>query len=236
MARTDFAIAVAWRLGLFIAATVAFPFALAVILKASNCRGVGGACGALALVIGVYVKPIIVIAFVASLFGVAIRRMRDLGVPGLVGLFVPLLLLFDWQFLTIVGAPWSVGFVLGGPGGPPYFFLSALACMTVLCCLASGEAPAARFGIAGKLAIAVTIAVVVLGLVRFFFFGLVMSGGMTTAMAMLKVVGLAFRVAPWLLLFQVCVFAYLVWQDRSRRDDTTPPRRVTRTAFGQRTG
>src|SRR5258707_12347069 len=116
MSQRDYAVASAWRVGLFAVVTVAYPFLLASVLRSSNCAGVGGACGALALVISMVVKPIIFIAFVVSMIAISVRRARDVGLPGFAALVIPALMLSDWQFGPTFGAPCSVGFVLGSMG------------------------------------------------------------------------------------------------------------------------
>lgn len=243
--RGEYAIAVGWRLGLFVAVTVAFPFALAGTLTASKCAGVGGACGALALVIGLYVKPIVFLVFLASLIGISLKRARDLGVPGAIGLLVPALLLADWQFATIVGAPWSVGFVLGGVFRVPYHFLSALLCIGFLCCAGpadeSGQAASDRFGVVGKLALSVSVVIAAVGLMRLGVFGMIMAGGLKTALRVLSVVAQANRIVPWAVLMQAGLLGYLLWQDRAPRNNTPRPTpkvlprsSFSRPVFGQR--
>src|SRR5215204_6604677 len=86
-----FAIAAGIRIGLFIVSIVIFPPLLWGIANASGCRGVGGACGALGLVVAMAYKPLVAVAFIFSFAGISVRRARDAGVPGWVGLFVPLL-------------------------------------------------------------------------------------------------------------------------------------------------
>lgn len=245
MTRKEYAVAAGWRLGLFIAATVGFPFALFAVLKGSNCASIGGACGALALVIGLYVKPVIFIVFLGSMVAISVRRVRDLGLPAYLGLLVPALLVVDWQFATIVGAPWSVGFVLGGLFSLPYHFLSALLCIAFLSCVGSAEgdadAPSDRFGLAGKIALALTCAILALGLMRFAVFAIIMSGGLKAMLGMFKLIAYSTRLTPWAVLLQVVLFGYLIWQDRSRRGNTPGPRRseaprtpLARPVFGQR--
>ena len=111
--RTDaatFAAAAGWVNALFVGITFAFPFLLYGLLSISGCRSTGGACGALGLVLAIWIKPMIYIAYVLSFLGLAARRLRDAGLPAALafGLFV--LMLSDVQWGMVMGAPWSVGF------------------------------------------------------------------------------------------------------------------------------
>jgi hypothetical protein len=67
---------------------------------------------------------------VFSFAGISMRRARDAGVPGSVGLFIPLLLAADGAFLHFIGE-WSPQWAL------PRNVMLALACMTGLCALPS---------------------------------------------------------------------------------------------------
>jgi len=84
--RGTFLRASALRLGLFIASVVGFPFLLMAIVVISNCRGIGGACGAVGLLAGTAFKPFAFVLFVFSFCGIAVRRARDAGMPGPVNL------------------------------------------------------------------------------------------------------------------------------------------------------
>jgi hypothetical protein len=184
MGQRAYAVSLAWRVGIFLLVTLGFPALTMLIMKATNCRSVGGACGAVALVSGIYLKPVIFLVFVGSVAWITFARMRDLAVSGFVGLVVPVLLLMDWQFGVILGAHWSVGFVLGGPLGAPYQFLSAFLCMGFLACVATqddGGNAAERFGTAGKLALAVTLLILLAGLMRIAFFGWIFSAMMSAS-------------------------------------------------------
>ena len=239
--RREYAIAVAWRFGTFAVLSLGFPFLLVLFMSASNC---GGGCGALALVAGIALKPIIVLVFVGSMCRITIARMRDVGLPGFIGLLVPLLLVVDWLFLSVIGLHWSVGFVLGGP---PYFVLSALICMAFLCAISSGNAPASRFGTAGKLVLALTVAIAFVGLVVMFggltlglmMLGAVTSGGLEFGMTMPSAVMRVAQFVPWAVFLQVVLFGYLIWQDRSRQSGTPHARpcgRITGPLVGSALG
>src|SRR5215208_6748778 len=134
-----FAIAAGIRIGLFIVSIVIFPLLLWGVANASGCRGVGGACGALGLVVAMAYKPLVAVAFIFSFAGISVRRARDAGVAGWVGLFVPLLFAADHAVLTVFGAPWSLGFSLGVlHTAVPRFTIMALWCIGAMCLLPSG--------------------------------------------------------------------------------------------------
>ena len=83
------------------------------IVVISNCRGIGGACGAVGLVAGTAFKPLAFVLFVFTFCGIAVRRAGDAGMPGPVGLFIPFLIKSKYAFLIYAAAPWSVGFSAG---------------------------------------------------------------------------------------------------------------------------
>jgi len=154
MSRGRYTRAVLIRLGLFIAATAAFPFLLYGIAILSNCRSVGGACGAVGLVVSLYGKPPIYLVFVASFIGITIKRLRDLRLPVALAAIVPLLMLADFSFGVTIGAPWSLGFVLGAMGGWPRYLFMALVGAALLCIVPSPTDEAGngrRWGHAGAI-------------------------------------------------------------------------------------
>ena len=133
--RTDaatFAAAAGWVNALFVGVTIAFPFLLYGLLSISGCRSTGGACGALGLVLAIWIKPMIYLAYVLSFLGLAARRLRDASLPAALafGLFV--LMLSDLQWGIVMGAPWSVGFATGYGGGLPLSLMAGLACVGAL--------------------------------------------------------------------------------------------------------
>ena len=170
MSRDRYTRAVLVRLGLFVAATAAFPFLLYGIATLSNCRSVGGACGAVGLVVSLYGKPPIYLLFVASFIGITIKRLRDLRLPVALAAIVPLLMLADFSFGVTIGAPWSLGFVLGAMGGWPRYLFMALVGVALLCIVptpADDEAGnGRRWGYAGA---------ILLGGLVFVTFGALMS-------------------------------------------------------------
>ncbi len=133
--RTDaatFAAAAGWVNALFVGVTIAFPFLLYWLLSISGCQRVGGACGALGLVLAIYIKPMIYIAYVLSFLGLAWRRLRDAGLPSVLALGLFVLMLSDVQWGLVMGSPWSVGFATGFRGGFPRALMAGLACVAAL--------------------------------------------------------------------------------------------------------
>jgi hypothetical protein len=133
MSGSQFGVKAGWRVGIFLALTIGFPFIVFGLVVATGARGVGGAAGALAVVAGVFLKPIIILGFAISLLSPCWQRMRSLGFPGFIGLLVPLLFLLDWPFLMIAGAHWGVGFSLGILRvNLPWFAMTALAMLVAM--------------------------------------------------------------------------------------------------------
>jgi hypothetical protein len=133
MTGSQFGVKAGWRVGIFLALTIGFPFIVYGLVVATGANGVGGAAGAVAVVAGAFLKPVIILGFAISLLSPCWRRMRSLGFPGFAGLLVPLLFLLDWPFFLIVGAHWGVGFSLGILGvNLPLFAMTALAMLIAM--------------------------------------------------------------------------------------------------------
>jgi uncharacterized membrane protein YhaH (DUF805 family) len=115
--------------------TVAFPFILAAIVYMTGASAVGGAAGALALVISVFLKPIIYLGATAYLARPSWRRLRSFNFPGLLALAVPLLMLGDIGFGIAFGSFWAVGFSLGILAALPVLLLAALILIALFCFL-----------------------------------------------------------------------------------------------------
>ena len=138
LGRKWFCLASGLRIGLFLASVVAFPLFLMGLAAATGCRRVEGACGVVGVIGAAAFKPLAFAIFVFSFVGIAMRRARDAGVPGWIGLFVPLLFAADQAFFVVAGTPWSYAFVTGVLRLPvPRYALLALACTAVLCALPS---------------------------------------------------------------------------------------------------
>jgi hypothetical protein len=101
------------RLALLIAATIGFPFFVYGVIQATDAQKVSGAAGALAVVLGIYLKPLIFFIFAASLAGISVRRAMASGLPWMAGALIVVLVVCDWQFGVAFGAHWGVAFSLG---------------------------------------------------------------------------------------------------------------------------
>jgi hypothetical protein len=126
-----------WKVGLrvaiFAALTIGFPFIVYGLILATNARSVGGASGALAAVAGIYLKPVIIVAFLISLIGPCWRRTRSLGLPAFWGLLVPFLFLMDGTYLLVVGTHWGTAFALGiWAVSAPLFAMTALVVLVAM--------------------------------------------------------------------------------------------------------
>lgn len=110
------------RTALFLAAVIGFPFIVWGVGWLTGCRSVSGSCGAVALVAGIYLKPVIILLFMLFLVRPAWRRLRSLGEPRAIALLLPLLVLGDGMLFMAIGAHWSVFFSTGlmGPLAPPF--------------------------------------------------------------------------------------------------------------------
>jgi uncharacterized membrane protein YhaH (DUF805 family) len=162
LSRGRYARATAVRIGLFVAATLAFPFLLYAIIKSSNCGGIGGACGALGLVVSVYLKPPFYLLLVLSFIGITIRRVRDVGLPVALAAVVPVLMLGDVMFGMTFGGPWSLAFSFGVITQKlPSYLIMALMCIGFLCVAPSSDEGAGsgerRWGGAGALAFGIVV-------------------------------------------------------------------------------
>ena len=158
MSGSQFGVKIGWRVGIFIALTIGFPFIVYGLVVATGARGVGGAAGAVAVVAGIFLKPVMILGFVISLLSPCWKRMRSLGFPGFFGLLAPLLFLLDWPHFLVAGAHWGVAFSLGILKlNAPLFAITALA-MLIAMGVASpsdGSSPGQRIAgrIGGTLAI-----------------------------------------------------------------------------------
>jgi uncharacterized membrane protein YhaH (DUF805 family) len=162
MSRGAYARAAAIRVGLFVAATLAFPFVLYAIIKGSGCAGIGGACGAVALVASFYIKPPLYLLLVLSFVGITVRRVRDIGLPVALAAAVPILMLGDVIFGMTYGAHWSLAFTFGAITRQiPRDLIMALMCIGFLCVARSKEeaegGDGQRWGWAGAVAFGIVV-------------------------------------------------------------------------------
>lgn len=164
MSGSQFGVKAGLRVAIFLALTLGFPFIVYGLVVATGARGVGGASGALAVVAGIYLKPLIVLVFLLSLISPCWKRMRTLGLPAALGLLVPFLFLLDAMYLTLVGTHWGVAFSLGvWTVKAPLFAMTGLA-MLLAMTLASpppdGRTPREHLGIALRIGTVATVALV----------------------------------------------------------------------------
>lgn len=101
------------RFGAFAVITLVFPLFVYVAIAISGARSVEGASGALALVLGIYLKPIIYLWFACSTLRISLKRAQTIGVSPMIGFCIPLLMLADLSFGVRFGSSWAVSFSLG---------------------------------------------------------------------------------------------------------------------------
>jgi uncharacterized membrane protein YhaH (DUF805 family) len=203
------------RIALFIASVFGFPFLVRAIATTTRC-GID-TCGAVALVTAMAFKPLAFVVFVFSFVGICLRRARDAGVPGWIGLFIPLLLSFNYGFFLFAGAPWSFAFSSGVLRvQPPYHTLLALACIAALCVLPTrrdGPGSYNPFGYAGLAAFGLGLVIAAMGIVTVSLAapGLMMvtqPGWSTVAPALIPVM----RAVPYLMIAFAALLAWIVWR------------------------
>lgn len=195
------------RVGLFVGSVFGFPFFLLALATITNCRSVGGACGAIGVIGAMAFKPLAFVLFVFSFVGISMRRARDAGVPSWIGLFIPLLFAADYTFLVFTGTPWGFGFSAGVLRIPvPYYTLLALGCIAVLSALPPrADLSSNPFGYAGWVALGLGIFVA-----TFAAWGAALT--LPGALPYLLPLARALRYVGWLLPYaMIALFAVLVW-------------------------
>ncbi|MEX3011534.1 hypothetical protein [Hoeflea sp. TYP-13] len=90
-----------------------FPLMLTALLKVSACQGVGGACGALASVIGVYGKTPVILVIGFFIIRALHRRIRWLEISAGWTVLACLWLISAIPFLLAVRNYWGANFSLG---------------------------------------------------------------------------------------------------------------------------
>jgi uncharacterized membrane protein YhaH (DUF805 family) len=161
LSRGAYARAVAIRIGLFVAATLAFPFLLYGLAKITNCSSIGGACGALAFVVALYVKPTLYLLLVLSFIGITIRRVRDVGLPVWLAAAVPVLMLGDLKNGMLFDTKIINAFKHPDPftyASVPRLLIMAGICVGFLCVARSKDAvDAERWGLPGAFAFGIVV-------------------------------------------------------------------------------
>lgn len=99
---------------------LAFPFILPPLVRATGCAGVGGACGAMALLLGIYLRLPVVLGVGVFIAVLTWKRSRSVGAHPWVFIFVLLMYLAALPFLLSFGNFWGASFALGliRIGGP----------------------------------------------------------------------------------------------------------------------
>jgi uncharacterized membrane protein YhaH (DUF805 family) len=216
--RGTFLRSAALRIALFIASIVAFPFLLASVASLSGCARVGGACGAVGLLASMAFKPLAFILLIVSLIGISVRRTRDAGMPGALGLFIPLLFAANYTFFVYAGAPWSFAFSSGVLLQTfPRAALLGLYCVAILCVLPSRyrDGTANPFGAAGLVAFALGVLIAVDATLTLAISFAGMQAGVLQLASMLRGVGWAI---PYAMVALAATLAWIAWQYREPRD------------------
>jgi hypothetical protein len=121
----------AWAaVALCAAVAFALPSFVFALLSGSACDD---ACGIVSSIIFIAVKSVFFFGFVAFLIGIGAPRARDLGLPAVVSLFLPLLVLADTTFGMILQPGWTASVVPAFlPMIFPSYLLAALALLIYL--------------------------------------------------------------------------------------------------------
>ena len=111
-----------------------FPYMLPPLVRATGCQGIGGACGAVALVFGIYLRLPVVIGVGIYLAFLVWKRSRQVGFHPWAFIFLVIIYLAALPFLFSFGNFWAASFALGiGYAGGPLPVLAML--LTILCAL-----------------------------------------------------------------------------------------------------
>ncbi len=90
-----------------------FPWLLKGLMQITDCQRVGGACGAVAALAGMYLRPLGVMAFLVGM-GIAVyKRGRGVGVTGWWVVATILWIMGSSSFLTAVNNFWGANFGMG---------------------------------------------------------------------------------------------------------------------------
>jgi hypothetical protein len=103
----------AYWLGALVTFTLLFPFLVFGIVKLSSCHGVGGACGAMAAIVGMTVRPLCIAILIIGLAIASWRRVRGAGLSVLWFTAIVLWLIGSSTFLIGFGDFWGANFGMG---------------------------------------------------------------------------------------------------------------------------
>lgn len=120
---------------------IAFPYILPPLVRASGCEGIGGACGAAAMVFGIYLRMPVVIGVGVYLAILTWKRSRIVGAYPWAFMFVLLMYLASLPFLFAFTNFWATSFALGivAIGGPLQALAMLLVTLGALSCLPESE-------------------------------------------------------------------------------------------------
>ncbi|MET0309270.1 MAG: hypothetical protein ABW023_11235 [Sphingomonas sp.] len=113
-------------LGALLIFKLAFPLITPTLVLSTGCRGIGGACGAMALVLGLFIPMPVIIGAGAVLVHAAARRGYAIGMPASAPVFVLLMYLGAAPMLLVGGSFWAVGIAVGVLSVPPLWTLAFL--------------------------------------------------------------------------------------------------------------
>lgn len=119
---------------------LAFPFVLPPLVRATGCEKVGGACGAIAVALGIYLRLPVAIGVGAYLAFLTWKRSKLVGAHPWVFVFVVLMYFAALPFLFAFGNFWGASFALGviSVAGPFAVLAMLLATLIALSCLPDG--------------------------------------------------------------------------------------------------
>ncbi|WP_299744845.1 hypothetical protein [Devosia sp.] len=100
----------------FLVFQLAFPYITYGLAMATGCMATQGACGVVASIIPMALKPLALIALCVVLLIACARRAQVLGLPAWCGLAVPVLIGIDWMYLSLFGAHWGYAMAIGSLG------------------------------------------------------------------------------------------------------------------------
>ena len=213
--RRGFVVGVGIRIALLAGVALAAIVVVWGFLAATRCTV--SACGFIPLFAAMIVAPLLGVLFLISLVGLIARRLRDMGVPAPLGLFVPLLLAGQdvYGFLPFL-RPTSAFISL------PLYLLEALALLAVLCVVPrrEGRVSLRTLGWPAWIAVAIAFYVGGLALLRAFVSGPEAAASTYEILRWVHYAEIA--LIPALIVLPPLV-AYALWPRAGQPLDLTPP-------------
>ncbi|MEQ1715157.1 MAG: hypothetical protein ABL907_04105 [Hyphomicrobium sp.] len=227
--RRGYAIGSMVRLALFAVSVLGFPLVMLALKAISKCGH--DTCAAVGLVGAMAFKPLAFALLTFSFVGISMRRVRDAGVPGWIGLFIPLLFMADSSFLVFYAAPWSFAFSSGQLGiSTPLYALLAVGSVAILSVMPSRDGERGNpFGYIGWITFGLGIFIAIFAFLAFAF----SIPGIASMIAPLAMVG--FYGKQILLVPMAGFLAGLIWIACQDGGDRMPSPRVgsAPSAFGK---